>query len=83
MEGLLKTNAHQQMSTPAPVLKYRIFRLNRSVVSPGRGRVMSGNVMGLIGVTELAVTGTAVVAIDRLGKRRKNQNQSSMHHRKG
>lgn len=32
---------------------------------------MSGNIMGLIGVTILAIIGTAVVAMDQLGKRHK------------
>ena len=36
---------------------------------------MSGNIMGLIGVTILAIIGTAVVAIDQVGKRHKKDSQ--------
>jgi hypothetical protein len=43
---------------------------------------MSGNIMGLIGVTILAIIGTAVVAIDQLGKRhnKKNKEDATHHH---
>ena len=34
---------------------------------------MNGNIMGLIGVTLLAIIGTTVVAIDQMRKKRKKQ----------
>ncbi|MDA8246979.1 hypothetical protein [Acidithiobacillus sp.] len=44
---------------------------------------MSGNIMGLIGVTILAIIGTAVVAIDQIGKRHKKQDKPDATHHHG
>ncbi len=44
---------------------------------------MSGNIMGLIGVTILAIIGTTVVAIDQIGKRHKKQNKPDTTHHHG
>jgi hypothetical protein len=43
---------------------------------------MSGNIMGLIGVTLLAIIGTAVVVIGQLGKRhnKKGKEDATRHH---
>ncbi|WP_275402887.1 hypothetical protein [Acidithiobacillus ferrooxidans] len=38
---------------------------------------MNGNIMGLSGVTILAVIGTAIVAVDRWRKKRKKRNGKS------
>ncbi|WP_283102978.1 hypothetical protein [Acidithiobacillus acidisediminis] len=43
---------------------------------------MSGNVMGSLGVTLLAIIGTAVVAVDRFGKQHKvdDKEHNTKHH---
>ncbi|WP_437559931.1 hypothetical protein [Acidithiobacillus sulfuriphilus] len=41
---------------------------------------MSGNIMGLIGVTILAVIGTAVVAIDHLTSKRHKKTKGKESH---
>lgn len=41
---------------------------------------MSGNIMGLLGVTLLAVIGTAVVAVDWWGKHHAKKDSGPAHH---